>query len=191
MNARISLTVENSKNNHIRALDQEIDEVRKSTKHRSMDVAMDSWVDPWVVGEASKEIGDCAAELDTEPGLLFVVPVLGLFEVTLGEASNDDVVLHRLRRRSATSLQGDSAPGSFCRSSKRRSSSERCESETGRVSVPASSATVSQIAATSSILSWTLRRRASSRSAVFIAPSYLGRAEAHNDLLLTGDNRPP
>lgn len=129
---------------------------------------------------------DYAAELGAKAGLLSVVPVLCLFEVTFSEASNDDVVLHRLRRRSATSLHGDSAPGSICRSSKRRVSSWRCESDIGKAEVLASSATVSQIAETSSILSSTLSRLASSRSAVFIVPSYLGWLEAHSGLRFTG-----
>lgn len=123
-----------------------------------------------VVGKTSEEIGDRAAELATKTRLLLVVPVLGLFEVVFRQASNNDVVLHRLERRSATSLHGDSAPGFFCRSSNRRLSSRRCESDTGSAAVFAPSATMSQIAATSSILSFTLSRFASS----FCASGFVG-----------------
>lgn len=188
MNAGISPAVENSKDDYAGALDHEVHEVRKSTQHHPMNVTMDARVDPWVVGETFEKVGDYAAELGAKTGLLSVVPVLCLFEVMFSEASNDDVVLHRLRRRPATSLHGDSAPGFVWRSSKRRVSSWRCESDTGKAEVLAFSATVSQIAETSSILSSTLSRLASSRSAVFIVPSYLGWPEAHNVLPPTGGN---
>ncbi len=180
VNARISPAVENREDDYAGALDDEVDEVRKSTQHRAMNVTMDARVDPWAVDETFEKVGDYAAELGAKTRLLSVVPVLCLFEVTFSEPSNDDLVLHRLRSRAATSLHGDSAPGFFCRSSKRRVSSWRCESDTGKAEVLASSATVSQIAETSSILSSTLSRLASARSAVFIVTSYLGWPEAHN-----------
>src|SRR5688572_8856323 len=106
-------------------------------------------INSWVLGETFEQIGDRFEELGTKVVLLFGIPILGIFEITFRETSNDDVVLHRLRRRSATSLHGDPASGFFWCSSNRRSSSSRCESETGRDAVLASSATVSQIAVTS------------------------------------------
>ena len=175
MNARISPAVQNREDDGLRALDQEVHEVGKATEHGAMNVTVDSRVHRWVVGETIKEIGDRSAEVVTKAGLLLVVPVLGVFEVAFSQASNDDVVLHRLERRSATSLHGDSAAGFLCRSSNRRSSSRRCESDSGSAAVLASSATVSQIAVTSSILSSTLKRLASSRRARFMVPSIVPR----------------
>ena len=44
MNARISPAIQDSKDDNMGTLDQEIDEVRKSTQHRTMNVTMDSRV---------------------------------------------------------------------------------------------------------------------------------------------------
>ncbi|MDP9194065.1 MAG: hypothetical protein M3P06_20405 [Acidobacteriota bacterium] len=80
---------------------------------------MDSRIDSGILREACKKIVDRLAELRAQAVLLLVVPILYLFEVTFREASNDDAVLHRFRRRSATSLQLDSASGFVRRSSNR------------------------------------------------------------------------
>src|SRR5688500_5729832 len=66
MNPRISPAIENGKDDYLGTLDQEIDEVGKPTQHRTMNVTMDSRVDPWVFGETSEEIGDRATELGTK-----------------------------------------------------------------------------------------------------------------------------
>ena len=113
VDARISPAVQDGKYDYAGTLDQEIDEVGKSTQHRTMNFAMDSRINPWVVGETREKIRDSAAELGTKTRLLLVVPVLGLFEVTFRQASNNDVVIHLFERRSATSLHGDSAEGFF------------------------------------------------------------------------------
>jgi hypothetical protein len=79
VDARISPAVQDGKYDYAGTLDQEIDEVGKSTQHRTMNVAVDSRINPWVVGEAHEEIRDSAAELGTKTGLLLVVPVFRLF----------------------------------------------------------------------------------------------------------------
>ena len=119
VHAGITPAVENSKDRHLGAVDEEVHKVWKATQHHPTNVTVDARVNPWIVGKALEQVGNCAAKLGTKTRPLFVVPVLGLFEIAFSETSNDDVVLHRLRRRSATSLHGDSAAGFFCRSSNR------------------------------------------------------------------------
>lgn len=110
MRLQVPPAVEYRQNDDLRVPDQEIDEIRETSQHRTMNFAMNLRIDLRACSEASKELIDGLAKLGTEAGPLLVVPVFGCLEVTLGEPANTDLVL---RRRSATSVQGDSDSG-FC-----------------------------------------------------------------------------
>ena len=105
---------------------QKVNEIGEAPQNGATNLAVNLRIDLRVRSEASKEVTDGVAKLGTETPSLFVVPVLGLFEVALREPTYTDLILHRLRSRSATSAHEDSESGFCSRSASLRSNSRRC-----------------------------------------------------------------
>ena len=169
MQPGVPTAVKTAKNRDIITGDHEIDEERKPVKDRAPDMSMHDRVDQGNLLEATKQIGNVLKKFSAEAWSLILVPELRIFHILFGQGPDDDLVLQCGRSsRFRTSSQEDPAPGFDSTSTSRRSSSSRCHSGIGNDSRLASSATVSQMASTSSIRSLTLNRFASSRS-VFTA----------------------
>ena len=104
---RIASAVEHRDHDYFRCFDHEIHDVRKSPEHRSTYVPLDARVYLRSFCETVEQVRHRVEEFAAEVGLLRLVPVAGVLQISLRDTAYSDVAFHCLRRRSRTSTHGD------------------------------------------------------------------------------------